>query len=183
MTLVRRRIALASLTILAFAVAGCSTAPRSEQSRSTLETDTTAALDAFKNADPTLGATLGAAAGYAVFPSVGKAALTVGGAYGRGQVYEKDRMVGFCDLSQATIGLQLGAQTYRELIVFRTDEALRRFKEGKLAFSANASAVALKAGASTTADYSSGAAVFTMTTGGLMYEASIGGQVFTYEPR
>ena len=161
---------------------GCSTAPKSEQAKTTLRADVESSIAAFKAADPTLGATLEAAAGYAVFPDVGKGGIGVGGAYGRGEVFEKGRRVGFCDMSQASIGLQLGAQTYRELVVFKTGDSLSHFKDGKFAFAANASAVELKAGASTAADYSSGAAVFTQTKGGLMYEASVGGQRFTFEP-
>lgn len=178
MSLPARLVLAASLAFLP----ACSTAPSSEQAKTSLAADADAALQVFKAHDPTLTATLDAAAGYAVFPDVGKAGLTVGGAYGRGEVFQKGRKIGYCDLTQASVGLQLGAQTYRELIIFKTRESFEHFQAGKFAFAANASAVAIKAGASTAADYSSGAAVFTMTKGGLMYEASIGGQRFTYQP-
>src|SRR5690606_34069387 len=112
----------------------------------------------FKNADSSLQGFLDKSYGYAVFPDVGKGGLGLGGAYGRGQVFEQGRLIGYCDLSQATIGLQAGAQTYSELIVFENKEALDRFTSGRFEFSANASAVALKAGAAAAADYTNGVA-------------------------
>ncbi len=123
------------------------------------------------------------AAGYAVFPSVGKGAIGVGGAYGRGELFEYGQVTGFCDISQATIGFQLGGQAYSELIFFETANALTRFRRGNFAFAAQVSAVAATAGVSADADYESGVIVFTMTKGGLMYEASVGGQKFSFESR
>lgn len=131
--------------------------------------------------DPTLAKTLKNAAGYAVFPSVGKGAAGVGAAYGRGVVYENAKPVGYCDLTQANVGLQLGGQSYSEILVFADQDALNRFKKGNFAFSATASAVALKSGAAANAKFSEGVAVFTMAQTGLMYEASVGGQKFSYE--
>jgi lipid-binding SYLF domain-containing protein len=117
-----------------------------------------------------------------VFPTVGKGAVGVGGAYGKGVVYQQGEVVGYCDLSQGTVGLQLGGQAYREIIFFEYKEALDWFKTGNFAFSAQASAVAVNEGASADAKYDRGVAVFTMTKGGLMFEASIGGQKFGYQP-
>ncbi|QNN25431.1 hypothetical protein HED60_12120 [Planctomycetales bacterium ZRK34] len=122
------------------------------------------------------------AAGYAVFPTVGKGAIGVGGAYGRGEVFTGKRLVGYCDLSQGSIGFQLGGQTYRELILFQTPAALENFKSGAMQLAAQASAVAATSGASADADYHQGVMIFTMARGGLMYEASVGGQHFTYVP-
>ncbi len=123
------------------------------------------------------------AAGYAVFPSVGKGAIGIGGAYGRGELFEYGYVTGFCDISQATIGFQLGGQAYSELIFFETANALTRFRRGNFAFAAQVSAVAATAGVSADADYEHGVIVFTMAKGGLMYEASVGGQKFSFEPR
>ena len=92
-------------------------------------------------------------------------------------------MVGYCDLSQASIGLQLGGQAYTEIIAFEDKAALDKFKTGNLAFAAQATAVALKSGAGANAKYDDGVAVFTMGESGLMYEASIGGQSFSYQPK
>ena len=136
----------------------------------------------FKQRDPDLERFFRNAYGYAVYPSVGKGAAGVGGAYGRGLVYQAGEAIGRTELVQVTIGFQWGGQAYSELIFFEDAAALQRFKAGKLKFSAQASAVAITAGASATADYENGVAVFTMTKGGLMYEASIGGQTFTFEP-
>lgn len=173
-------ICLAAASLLGQA---CETAPRSESDREVLRIRSQDALARFKAEDPSLGRMLSGAHGYAIFPSVGKGAVGIGGAYGRGEVYESGRMVGFCDLRQGTIGLQLGGQEYMELIVFQTREALDRFKSGTFEFSGQASAVAVRAGAAETANYENGVAVFTATKAGLMFEASIGGQKFTFEPR
>ena len=119
--------------------------------------------------------------GYVIFPNVGKGGLGVGGAAGNGVVYEKNAMVGMAKLSQLSIGFQAGGQAYREIIFFETKTELDRFKESQFEFSAQASAVAVKSGASTNAKYASGVMVFTMQKGGLMYEASVGGQKFKFK--
>ncbi len=122
-------------------------------------------------------------AGYAVFPSVGKGGIVVGGAFGRGLVIVNEQVDGFASLSQATIGLQLGAQKYAQFIFFKDHTALDHFKRGNFEFGAQASAVAITAGASADAAYDSGVAVFTIAGGGLMFEGSIGGQRFSYEAK
>ena len=91
--------------------------------------------------------------------------------------------MGYCDLSQASIGVQLGGQKYTEIICFETAQAVQNFKEGHFRFDAQATAVALKSGAGANAKYKDGVAVFTMDESGLMYEASVGGQKFSYQPR
>src|SRR5438552_5971232 len=121
-------------------------------------------------------------AGYVVFPSIGKGGLIIGGAFGKGEVYQNGRLIGYTELSQATVGAQLGGQTYSELIVFENQTALNRFTAGNFEFSGNASAVALKSGAATTAKFEHGIAVFTMPKGGAMVEASIGAHKFNYQP-
>jgi lipid-binding SYLF domain-containing protein len=118
-----------------------------------------------------------------IFPSVGKGGVIVGGAYGRGEVYEQGQLVGYADVTQATVGAQLGGQTFSELIVFENREAMDRFKRGNFEFAANVSAVALKAGAAAAARYTNGVAVFVKPEGGAMFEASIGGQKFTFQAR
>ena len=120
--------------------------------------------------------------GYAVFPKIYKGAFGVGAAYGSGRVYKKGEYIGVSKLYQLTYGLQLGAQAYSELIFFGDEDALNRFIQEKAEFSAQISVVAATAGASTDADYSNGVAVFTLTVGGLMYEASVGGQTFEFTP-
>ena len=92
-----------------------------------------------------------------------------------------DQVVGKTTLTQVTVGLQLGGQVYSEFIFFKDDVALGNFKRGNFELGAQASAVAATAGASADADCDKGVAIFTNTSGGLMYEASVGGQKFKYE--
>ena len=120
--------------------------------------------------------------GYAVFPTVGKGGIGIGGAYGRGRVLRLGKPIGNTSLTQVTIGFQLGGQAYSEIIFFKDKEALDRFTQGNFELGAQASAVAVTAGAGANADYSNGVAIFTLAKGGLMYEASVGGQKFNYEP-
>jgi lipid-binding SYLF domain-containing protein len=166
----------------ASALTGCSTTPTSGTKQAELTSSSQAAMQQAKKADPGLQTFFDTAAGYAVFPSVGKGAVGVGGAYGRGELYEGGKLVGYCTLTQASIGFALGGQKYTELIFFETKPAVDRFKSGNFAFSAQASAVALKSGVSANAKYADGVAVFTMGEAGLMYEASVGGQKFSFEP-
>lgn len=162
-------------------IAACATAPKSTEERIALKADAAAALAKAEAADWTLRDLARASYAYAVFPSVGKGALGLGGAYGQGILYEQGVFVGYCDLTQASIGLQLGGQSYTEIIVFENKKAADFFKSGSFAFDAQVTAVALKSGASANAKYSKGVAIFTMDEGGLMYEASVGGQKFGYQ--
>lgn len=149
------------------------------------------------------GAFFSHAYGYAVFPTIGKGGIGIGGAYGSGRVYVKGKHVGDTSVAQVTIGLQLGGQAYSEIIFFENSRVFREFTGGNFEFGAEASAVAITAGASaqasttgssagastssssatTTGKYQKGLAVFTVAKGGLMYEAAIGGQKFSYKAR
>jgi len=139
------------------------------------------AVGELERADPGLTRLFEGAAGYAVFPTVGKGAVGVGGAHGEGVVYEKGRAVGETTLTQLTVGLQLGGQAYTEVIFFETDKSLADFKKGEFAMAAQVSAVIAAAGASANAKYVEGVSVFTLAKGGLMAEASVGGQKFSYQ--
>jgi lipid-binding SYLF domain-containing protein len=161
----------------------CSTAPSTAQGKSDLRGSSVDALATAQQNDPTLRDFVGAAAGYAVFPTVGKGAAGIGGAYGKGDVYQDGRVVGYCDMTQGTIGLQLGGQAYTEILVFESPIDLQRFKDGNFAFNAQTTAVALKSGAGANAQFVDGIAVFTMDESGLMFEASVGGQKFSYQDR
>lgn len=119
-------------------------------------------------------------AGYVIFPNVGKGAIGVGGAAGDGIVYEQGKAVGKAKMKQVTVGFQLGGQAYREVIFFENKAALDKFKEGDFELSGQASAVAVTKGASVDAKYRDGIMIFTEEKGGLMYEASVGGQKFGY---
>lgn len=121
------------------------------------------------------------AKGFAIFPIITKAGLGIGGAGGKGLVFEKKSVIGRASLAQATFGLQAGGQQYEEVIFFETNESLDKFKAGKIKFSGQASAVALKTGASFDMAYQNGVAIFTKVKGGIMAEASVGGQKFKYK--
>lgn len=134
----------------------------------------------FKASDPDLALFFDKAYGYAIFPTVAKAGMGIGGAYGKGSVYEQGKVIGFTTLKQASMGFQLGGQTYSEIIFFKDEETLDDFKKGNYELGAQASAIVVKKGASRDADFSEGVAVFTLPKGGLMFDVSISGQKFTY---
>jgi len=167
-----------ALTMAAAAYAGWDPRKAQKMNKEVAET-----IAAFKKKDPSLKVFIDKAYGYAVFPTVGKGGIGIGGAHGKGAVYRRDAMIGFSSLTQVTIGFQLGGQAYSELIFFKDKTALDRFTGEGFEFSAQVSAVAVKAGAAANVDYSGGVAIFTMTKGGLMYEASVGGQKFSFTPK
>ncbi len=136
----------------------------------------------FKKTDPGLSRFFERSVGWAVFPTVGKGAIGIGGAHGSGVLFEGGKAVGSCTLTQITVGFQLGGQAYSEIIFFESEKTLTDFKKGALALAAQVSAVAAAEGASANAKYQLGVAVFTIAKGGLMYEASVGGQKFSFEP-
>lgn len=166
-----------------------------------LADDYTDTIDVFRNAGQS-GLFFQKAYGYAVFPTIGKGGFFVGGARGKGRVYEQGKYIGNATMTQGTVGFQFGGQAYSEIIFFENKAALDQFTQGNFEFGAQAQAVAITASASATASttgasasaaatqhdaasagaYYKGMAVFTVAKGGLMYEASIGGQKFHYKP-
>lgn len=131
---------------------------------------------------PELNTFFSKSAGYVLFPNVGKGGFIVGGASGNGVVYEKGSMIGMADLKKLNIGLQAGGQSIIEVIFFETATDLDRFKKSEFEFAAEASAVALKSGKAVNAKYKDGVAVFALPKAGLMADASVGGQKFTFKP-
>ncbi|MCG6952675.1 MAG: hypothetical protein LJE90_09910 [Betaproteobacteria bacterium] len=140
-------------------------------------------IKTFEAKDPSIKGRFKRAHGYAVFPDLGKAGVIIGGGGGDGHVFERGRMIGTAEVSQITIGAQVGVQHYSEIIFFENKATLDRFRANKLEFDANASAVIAKAGASSSAPYRNGVAVFTIAKEGVMVEAAIGGQKFTFHPK
>jgi len=180
----KRNFALVALVgALAMFLAGCSTEPDTASGRASLDNDSQQALDRMKLQDEGLDHFLGNAYAYAIFPTIGKGAVGVGGAYGHGEVFQGGSMVGYTDMTQATIGAQLGGESYSEIVAFQDQDSLNRFEQGQFAFAADASAVLLKSGAAASAPYKNGVAVFTSPIGGAMLEAAIGGQSFSYQPK
>jgi len=156
----------------------------------------------FKNAGAS-AAFFGSSYGYAVFPTIGKGGLVVGAAHGTGRVYQKGKYVGNTSMTQLSVGFQLGGQAYSEIIFFQDQRSFSEFTSGSFAFSGDVSAVAITAGASASAGtggstagasggkkdattagaYQKGVAVFTIAKGGLMYQAAVAGQKFSYEAK
>ncbi|MDX1333213.1 MAG: lipid-binding SYLF domain-containing protein [Robiginitalea sp.] len=121
-------------------------------------------------------------AGAAVFPNVGKGGFIIGGASGNGVLYHAGKAVGMASLKEVSVGLQAGGQAIMEVIFFETDADVEKFKEGNYEFDAGLSATAIEAGVSLDLTYKNGVAVFTHSKGGLMAEASVGGQKFEFDP-
>jgi lipid-binding SYLF domain-containing protein len=163
----------------------------------------TDSLEVFKGSDA-VKPLFEKAYGYAIFPTIGKAGIGIGGAYGQGQVVAKGKVTGTASLAKLSIGWQLGGQALSQLVLFEDKRAYEEFTSGSFEFDAAASAVAItasaqasagtegasagagagpKTGAQASAGYHKGMAVFVHAKGGLMYEASIGGQKFTFKPK
>ena len=146
------------------------------------ESDAAAVIAKFKEKDSGLAKVFAQSAGYVGFPTVAKGGLGIGGARGKGYVYQHGRLIGRSTLTQVTVGLQAGGQAYSEVIFLKDDAALENFKQGHLKLDAQASAVALTERASADLAYRDGVAIVTMAEGGLMYEASVGGQKLSFHP-
>jgi lipid-binding SYLF domain-containing protein len=170
------------LGALLIGFAGCSTVPHDAADREKLDAEVHSTLQKMTAEDPSLQRLLDRSSGYAVFPSVGKGGFIAGAAYGKGHVFENNRWIGYSDMTQGTVGVQAGGQTYDELIVFKDKAALDEFKTGQFALAAGVSAVVIKANAADAANFSEGVAVFVKPQGGAMFEASIGGQKFSFVP-
>jgi lipid-binding SYLF domain-containing protein len=136
----------------------------------------------YKKADPSLDAFFSRSIGYVVFPGIGKGGLGIGGAHGTGVLFENGAPVGKVTMNQVTIGAQAGGQEFSQIIFYEVPGPLNELKGGHASFSAGVSAVALSSGAAANARFKNGVAVFTATKGGLMLEASVGGQKFSYDP-
>ena len=154
---------------------------QSDSKKDKIIADSHTAKKEFIATDHLMSAIFDKAVGYVIFPNVGKGGIGLGGAAGNGAVYEGNKLIGMAKLSQLSIGFQAGGQAYSEVIFFESKESLQRFKDSKFEFAAQVSAVAVKTGASGNAKYTNGVMVFTMQKGGLMYEASVGGQKFKFE--
>ncbi len=174
-----RRLLTITASILALTLVGIGQGALADVS----EQDVKTALADFEKANSRIKASVDAAHGYAVFPTVGAGAVVIGGAHGKGLVYEKGKLIGSTTLTQVTIGVALGGQAYRELIVFQNEQALDRFKGGNFEVVGQGSGVAVTKGVSIDAAYEHGVAIFTVAKGGLMAEAVVGGQKFTFEPK
>jgi lipid-binding SYLF domain-containing protein len=173
------RIKMTFIALVAGAglAAGCATAPKTPEARENLKRDAQATLQTMKDRNPYLGAQLDQAYAYAVFPRVGKGGVVVGGAYGKGVVYEGGRHIGYVELTQAGIGAQLGAQTFAELILFANKQELDELRRGGWDVGASASAVFLTSGRAEAFDLGQGGpVVIIMPREGAMLDLSVTGQ-------
>jgi lipid-binding SYLF domain-containing protein len=141
------------------------------------------AIQTFLEKDPSVKRFFDAAAGYVVIPTVGKGGIGIGGARGKGVLYEGGGVTALVTLTQLSFGFQWGGQAYSEFIFFEDAATLDNFKRGNFELNAQASAVAVTVGASADAEFKDGMAIFTQAKGGLMYEAAIGGQKFKVEAK
>jgi lipid-binding SYLF domain-containing protein len=183
MTRSKQLIALPICLFTLFVVCGCATVPETPEAKAVLSSQVDEAVALFKKRDPGIQTFFDSSYGYAVFPRVFKGAFWLGGANGKGEVYEQGKMVGYANLSQATLGFSFGGQFFREIIFFRDKRHLDEFKTEEYEFSAQVTAVALTAGAAAKADYEYGKVVFVTAESGLMVDASLGGQRFNYTPK
>jgi lipid-binding SYLF domain-containing protein len=177
-------VVVTAITLTTSLLVGCTTtAPTTTAERDDLVQKAQAERDGWNKVDPGVEALAKKSHGVALFPEISKGGLGFGGAYGRGVVYERGQHIGFADIAEGTIGLQLGGQTYSEVIVFEDQAAMDRFKRNDVSFAANASAIIANSGAAANARFVDGVIVFIRPISGAMAEASIGGQRMTYVPK
>ncbi|MEN6386857.1 MAG: hypothetical protein ABFD79_16880 [Phycisphaerales bacterium] len=161
---------------------GCRVAPETVQQEQSLRADVDSAVARVKSQDPTIQRFFDDSYGYAILPKILKGAIIVGGGHGKGEVYEQNRLVGYCNMTQISGGISLGGEYYSEFIFFKDKMDLDKFEQGEYTFSAQMTAVAARSGVAAKADYKNGTAVFIMADTGLMADASLGGQKFNYVP-
>lgn len=177
-----RKMIIAGLALLPFVLAATSWAWDPDAAEE-YHAKAQEAIAAFKEKDPSIQRFFDSSVGYVVIPTVGKAGFGIGGARGKGVLYENGEVTANVTLSQLSFGFQWGGQAYSEFIFFEDEATLTNFKRGNYELGAQASAVAITAGVSADAEFNGGMAIFTQTKGGLMYEASVGGQKFKVEPK
>lgn len=173
-------ISLIALTLVFSSIIAQAWTP---DSKDKMELSAATAIINAKEKDPSLSKWFDEAYAYAVYPKVGKGGIGIGGAHGKGIVIRGDATVATTSLSQLTIGFQLGGQVYSEFVMFKDKTAFDHFARGNFEMGAQVSAVAVTLGASADANYDGGVAVFTIAEGGLMYEATVGGQKFKYKAK
>lgn len=170
----------AGLLMLFIAITSCGPGKSGSGDVDALMQDSRDAKAAMLQADDNLQELFSESAGYAIFPNVGKGAYIIGGASGNGVVYENGAVVGYSNLKQVDVGLQVGGKAYREVLFFETQEDLEDFKDGEYELSGNATAVIIEKGKSKTVKFVDGIAVATMPKAGAMVGVSVAGQRFGY---
>ncbi len=182
-----KRIAFTSLLLLSIAglVSSCQKVEKSKFDECISEVGasrkTKKAIEKFREI-PNLKNFFKTSNAYAVFPDVVKGGIGIGGARGAGEVFQNCKAIGSTTMTQLSVGFQLGGQSFSQIIFFKNQKDIDRFTQGNFEFGASASAALINTGAATEAAYSDGIGVLTLAKGGLMYEASIGGQKFSFSP-
>jgi lipid-binding SYLF domain-containing protein len=174
-----RNLVLASALLVGTAAA-CGSTPDTPQEAANANQQANTALQMMINKDPSLPGLLESSAGYAVFPDIGKGGFIAGAAHGRGVLYEGGRPTGYVKLSQASLGAQIGAQTFTELIVFRSSYDVAKVKGNDYSLGGNVSAVVLTSGGAASTEFNNGVAVFVVPRGGAMAEVSLSGQKISF---
>ncbi|NUP10492.1 MAG: hypothetical protein HOW73_30960 [Polyangiaceae bacterium] len=175
--------ARSTIFALALAMAACAGQDFTEPPTVEEEADIAQTVSDFKRASPDIQKFFDEAHAYAIFPSVGRGGLGIGGARGTGWVFENGEVIGSTTMNMLTVGAQAGGQAYAEILFFKDADALSSFKAGRTELGAEATAVVLKQKATAEAGYNTaGIAVFVLPKGGAMAEASVGGQKFSFEP-
>jgi lipid-binding SYLF domain-containing protein len=174
-----RTLASAALVVGGLA---CASGPDTVEEQENLQERAEGTLREMQAKDSGLEALIDQSYGYVVFPEISKGGVLVGGATGTGVAYEQGVPIGSVTVNQASIGATLGGQSFSELILFENEATFRRITGGKFTFGADASAVALKAGAAASGAFRDGVAVFVMPRGGLMVDLSVRGQELDFQP-
>lgn len=178
-----RRIVTAAIVPAVLLLAACGTTPNPGDSREreVLHARVAASMNDFRTVDPSVQRFFTSSHAYVVFPRIISGAAGIGGAHGDGEVYENGKFVGYADVSQGSIGVQLGGQKYGEILFFQNEGSFVDFKYSGMEFDARATAIAASNGAAATADYRRGVVTFTLPESGLMAQAAVGGQKFRFE--
>ena len=177
--MISRLFAVATIALV-LGLASCATKPTTTAGRDELSQKAEIQWQEWNQVDPEVEAFAKKSYGYAFFPEITKGGLVFGGGYGHGLVYEQGEHIGYADVTQGSIGLQAGGQNYSEVLVFENKAAMNRFKNNRMEFGANASAIIARTGAAANAQFVDGVAVFVKPTVGAMAEASLSGQRTTY---
>jgi lipid-binding SYLF domain-containing protein len=183
MKIINRRFLVLFVLVLVSSSAIAGWNPFRRKHRRTGEENCQLVIEKVKNTGPEFKKLFDNAVGWAVFPSIGKAGIGVGGAAGNGRVYRKGEFIGTSTMTQVSVGFQLGGQVYSEIIFFQDDNTLNKFKGGKFELGANVSAVLVKEGVAETIGFKDGTIVLVLPREGLMYEATISGQKFTFKAK
>jgi lipid-binding SYLF domain-containing protein len=177
-----RKVIFPLLTIVVAGVMGCDTSsPNSPAQQVAMRDEAHATLERMEAQDPSLVNAVNTSYGYVVFPEVGDAAIGIGGASGHGIAYQAGKKIGGVKLMQASIGVQVGGDTYGELIIFQDDKAFNLLLNDSIEFGGDATATLVKAGAAGASQFSKGTQVYILPKGGLKAGVSLQGQKFHFE--